>query len=121
MTSRFRAAVESGTPDSIAAVLHPDVEFRSPAVFTPYVGREATITVLRAFMSVVSDFRYVAQYEAGDGEQVLQFTGRVGDREVSGIDIVRADADGLVTELTVMIRPLKALLAVVERMGVALG
>jgi hypothetical protein len=79
------------------------------------------MAVLRAFMSVVSEFRYVARYTADDGEQVLRFTGRVGEREVSGVDIVRADADGLVTELTVMIRPLKALLAVVEQMGVALG
>jgi hypothetical protein len=27
MTSRFAAAVESGDPDAIAAVLHPDVQF----------------------------------------------------------------------------------------------
>ena len=47
---------------------------------------------------------------------MLEFVARVGDREVQGIDLLRT-ADGLVTELTVMIRPLSGLNAVVARMG----
>lgn len=121
MTLDFGAAVETGDPKAIAAVLHPDVELRSPAVFTPYRGRDTTMTVLRAFIATVSDFRYVARFAADDGEQVLRFAARVGDFDLEGIDIVRTGADGLVTHLTVMVRPIKALGELVARMGAQLA
>lgn len=121
MSRSFAEAVETGNPDAIASVLHPDVEFCSPAVFTPYRGREATMTVLRAFMSTVSGFGYVSSFTAADGEQVLRFAARVGDREIEGVDIVRTDDAGLVTHLTVMVRPIKGLGELVARMGALLA
>ena len=114
--SAFRAAVESGDADRLAAVLHPDVEFRSPAVHRPYAGRDAAMAVLRAVFQVFADFRYVDEVRSGDRE-VLRFAAKVGDREVDGVDIVRYDDDGAVAELTVMIRPMSALHAVVEKVG----
>lgn len=117
----FAAAVETKSAEALEAVLHPDVEFRSPAVFRPYQGRDATMTVLRAVMSTFEDFRYVARYRSDDGAEVLQFTARVGEYTLEGVDLVRTDADGLVTHLTVLIRPLRALGELVSRMGQLLG
>jgi hypothetical protein len=37
------------------------------------------------------------------------FEARVGDREVQGVDILRYDEDGLIAEMTVMIRPMSGL------------
>jgi hypothetical protein len=48
------------------------------------------------------------------------FTAKVGDREIQGCDFVRFDGDGLVSELTVMMRPLSGLNAVVEGVGALL-
>lgn len=117
----FRAAVESDDHTAMEACLAPDVVFRSPAVHTPYEGREATMQVLRAVTTVFEDFTYVDELTGADGTGVLVFTTRVGDRQVQGIDLLRFGDDGLVTEFTVMVRPLKGLLALVEAMGSALA
>lgn len=111
----FRAAIESGDIDSVEQVLAPDVVFRSPVVFKPYEGREATMVVLRAVAEVFEDFRYVAEM-AGEGGHALVFEARVGDRQLQGIDWLRFDLDGLVSELTVLIRPMSGLLALAEAM-----
>ena len=50
----------------------------------------------------------------------LVFEARVGDRELQGLDLIRADADGRIAEFTVMIRPASGLMALAERMGPAL-
>ena len=116
VTQPFRTAVERRDPDGMAAALHPDVTFRSPAVFTPYDGREATMRLLRHVLEVLEDFRYVDELSGG-GSHGLVFTARVGDKTLEGWDYLRLDADGLITELTVMIRPLSGLIAVAQAMG----
>ena len=65
------------------------------------------------------DFRYTDELE-GDGIHVLLFDARVGDRTLQGIDLLRSDAGGRITEFTVMLRPASGLMAVAERMGPAL-
>ena len=119
--ARFRAAVEAHDHDAMEACLAPDVVFRSPAVHTPYEGREATMQVLRAVTTVFEDFTYVDELAGQDGTSVLVFTTRVGDRQLQGIDLLRFGDDGLVSELTVMVRPLKGVVALVEAMGAALA
>ncbi len=115
----FESAVLSRDEQAMAAVLHPDVVFSSPAVFKPYEGRDATMTVLRAVMAVFREFSYVGRAD-GDGLTVLRFRATVGARSIEGVDILE-HADGLVTALTVMIRPLSGLTAVVEAMGAMLA
>jgi hypothetical protein len=66
---------------------------------------------------VFEDFRYDRSFATEDGSgHVLEFVARVGDREVQGVDMLAVEG-GLVTELTVLIRPLSGLNAVVARMG----
>ena len=120
----FRAAVENWDRAAIEAALAPDVVFRSPAVFRPYEGREATMTVLEAVSNVFEDFRYLENpFERADdrgaagGGEVLHFAARVGDRELDGIDMLRFDREGRVRELTVMVRPFSGLSALLEAMG----
>jgi hypothetical protein len=112
---RFRAAVEARDPEAMIAALSPDVVFRSPAVFAPYRGREVVGRILRAVMRVFEDFRYTAEL-AGGSQSALVFTARVGDRAVDGIDLGVIDGDGLVSELTVFIRPMSGLMALAEAM-----
>lgn len=116
----FSAAVETHDPAALAAVLHPDVVFRSPAVFKPYAGRDAAMFVLQGVLAVFEDFQYVLKVRDGQDE-VLRFKARVAGREIDGVDILRYDDDGLVVELSVMIRPLSALQTVAEAMGAKLA
>lgn len=112
----FSDAALRRDPGALEAALAEDVVFRSPAVFKPYQGREATLAVLRAVINVFEGFRYVDRFEGPAGD-VLLFEARVGERELDGIDLLRFDDRGLVRELTVMIRPLSGLTALVEAMG----
>ncbi len=116
MAQPFRIAVERRDPDAMAAALHPDVVFHSPAVFKPYEGREATMRLLRHVLEVLEDFRYLDEL-SGDGSHGLVFAARVGDKTLEGWDYLQLDDDGLITELTVMIRPLSGLIAVAQAMG----
>ena len=114
----FRAAIESGDVDAAVALFADDVVFNSPVVHKPYLGREPLRAVLRAVVTVFEDFRYTASYGGDDGH-VLRFATRVGDRELEGVDILRG-ADGVLTELTVMVRPYSAATALRDRMAALL-
>jgi len=117
----FRAAVEAGDLDRLTALLADDVTFNSPAVFKPYSGRDTVGVILSAVFRVFEDFRYESEIGApGAADHALVFRARVGDKEVHGVDLVRMNGDGEVAELTVMIRPLSALNAVVQAMGAQL-
>jgi SnoaL-like domain len=112
----FERAIEARDLDALVAALAPDVVFRSPVVYRPYEGREVTAKILEAVTRVFDDFEYVRRLD-GDGEAALIFKARVGDREVDGLDLLRFDEDGLVSELTVMVRPMSGVQALAAAMG----
>lgn len=120
MGSTFRAAVESKDLQRILGMLADDVVFRSPAVHKPYHGKEATSQLLSAVFRLFEDFHYLAEFASDDGE-VLLFQARVGSRDIQGVDVLRLNDEGRVAELTVMIRPLSGLNAVVEGMTALLS
>ena len=115
----FRTAIERADLDAAVALLAENVVFRSPAVFKPYEGQETVATILRTVYQVLEDFTYTDELD-GTGIHGLVFDARVGDRSLQGIDLLRHDARGQITEFTVMIRPASGLIAVAERMGPAL-
>ena len=116
--ARFREAVQAREPEAMEAVLADDVVFRSPAVHRAYAGKDATMVLLRSVLRVLEDFRYTRSFVSEDGSgHVLEFLARVGSRELQGVDVLTVGDHGLVTELTVLIRPLSGLEAVVARMG----
>jgi hypothetical protein len=116
----FRKAAEAKDFSQGEELFSPDVVFRSPAVFEPYSGLDALKVLLTNVAQVFEDFRYVDQVETGD-TAVLVFAAKVGDRELNGVDILRFGEDARIAEMTVMIRPLSGLEAMVEEMGQRLG
>jgi hypothetical protein len=76
--------------------------------------------VLRHVLQVFEEFRYVDELH-GEGTHGLVFEARVGEKQLQGWDYMTLDADGLVTELVVMIRPLSGLIAVAEAMSARLS
>jgi hypothetical protein len=118
----FRAAVEARDMDAAVALLAEDVVFRSPVVFKPYHGRDAVKTILFAVAEVFKDFRYVREIGAPDAsDHALVFGARVGDREIEGCDFIHVGDDGSIEELTVMVRPLSATVALAEAMNAMLA
>jgi hypothetical protein len=117
--TKFRAAVESKDSEAVAASLAEDVVFHSPVLFKPFVGRETALAVLGAVLDVMEDFAYTREL-VGDGEAALFFKARVGSRELEGVDLLELNDEGLVSGLTVFMRPLSALTAFSEAMGAKL-
>ena len=113
----FRSAIEAGDTDRALELFSPEVVFSSPVVFRPYNGREALDVILRAVTRVFEDFHYEREIgAAGASDHALLFRARVGDRELQGCDFLHTGRDGLIDELTVMVRPRSAMLALAEAM-----
>ncbi|MFI6463982.1 nuclear transport factor 2 family protein [Streptomyces sp. NPDC050528] len=114
----FREAVEAQDMDAVEALLAQDVVFTSPVVFKPYPGKVITAAILHGVARVFEDFRYVREIGDPDGsDSALMFAARVGDRELTGCDFIHVNEEGLIDELTVMVRPLSGAQALQAAMG----
>ena len=116
----FGLAIEAHDEDAAVATLADDVVFRSPAVHTPYEGKETVEGILRLVATVFESFRYTNEWRDGR-TTILFFEANVGDRELQGIDILEENEHGLVERFTVMIRPLSGLQAVAATMAAKLS
>ena len=117
----FRTAIENRDIDSLMSLFADDVTFRSPIVYAPYQGRATVEQLLRAVSQVFEDFSYTHELASSDGDHALVFRARVGEREVEGCDFLHTNADGLIDEMFVMVRPLSAALALAEAMKAQLA
>lgn len=117
---RWHSVIESRAPDELHAMIAPDAVFRSPAVHTPQEGRDLVIAYLSAALVVLGpELRYSDTWQ-NEADAVLHFHTVIDGKDVEGIDMIRWDADGLITEFTVMIRPFKALEATIAAMAAEL-
>lgn len=106
----------------LADIVHPDAVFNSPMAFTPYRSAGALIMILGTVIQVFEDFHYHRELVSDDGLNVmLEFSARVGDKELKGIDLIRFDTEGKIVEFEVMVRPLSGLQALGAEMGARLG
>ena len=72
--------------------------------------------ILTTVSEVFQDFTYHREI-VGDNNWALEFSARVGDLPLKGIDLIRLDDDGLIAELEVFVRPYNGLRA----LGVAMA
>lgn len=115
----FRAAVEAGDFGALPALMSEDVIFRSPIAHKPYSGREAVRVILRAVSRVFEGLTYEREIGGDDGaDHALVFRATVSGLDIQGCDFLHTRPDGLIDEFTVMLRPLKAVNAFAEKMGV---
>jgi SnoaL-like domain len=117
----FRRAAENKDLDLLRETLTEDVVLHSPILFKGFEGREMAMMVLANVIQVFEDFRYLDEVH-GDGTVALRFAAKVdGKFEIEGIDYLTLDDEGRVTDLTVFLRPQKAVQAFNERMVARLG
>ncbi|MBC7768111.1 MAG: nuclear transport factor 2 family protein [Phycisphaerales bacterium] len=116
--AHWHAMVERGELTDLASIVHPQATFRSPMAFKPYHSAEAATLLLRTVMTVFEDFTYHRQAASADGQSVvLEFSARVGERSLKGVDLIAFDEDGLIIDFEVMIRPMNSLQALGAAMG----
>lgn len=116
----WHAIIASGDTAGLPDLLAPDCVFRSPVAFQPYHGAAKTALVLATAASVFEDFRYQRRF-ASDNDVGLEFSARIGTVQLKGIDLIRFDDAGKITEFEVMVRPASGLQALGEAMAQRLG
>lgn len=106
----------------IAALLDEAVVFHSPVVHTPQRGRALVAMYLGAAFAVFFNptFRYVREI-VGASDAMLEFETTIDGVQVNGVDIIAWNAEGRIVDFKVMVRPLKAITAVHERMAALLA
>jgi hypothetical protein len=104
--------------DGLDALLADEVVFLSPIVHTPQVGKAITKLYLSAAFVVFNNetFRYVREVKAGN-DAVLEFVTVIDGITVNGVDMIRWNDAGEITEFKVMVRPLKAINLIHQKMG----
>ncbi len=114
--------VASRDLSNLLSIVHSDAVFRSPMANTAYTSAPALMLALSTVIQVFEDFTYHRQLATDDGLNiVLEFSARVGDKQLKGIDLVRFNEQGQITEFEVMVRPLSGLQALGAEMGARLG
>jgi hypothetical protein len=103
------------------ALLAENVVFHSPVVHTPQVGKAITRLYLTAALSVLfnESFRYVREIVA-ERNAVLEFVVEIDGINVNGVDMISWDEDGRIVDFKVMLRPLKAINLIHQKMGAML-
>ena len=115
---RWLRVITDGRIEELDDLLAEDAVFYSPAVFIPQQGRDKTSAYLRAAEKVFSttDFHYVEMW-FGDRSAILEFAAVLDGITVEGIDMIHWNDEDKITAVKVMVRPLKALQALMPRMA----
>ena len=107
--------------EALYNLLHDDAVFHSPVVHKPQIGKVITGKYLSAALHVFfnDSFKYVREVH-GEGNGILEFEVEIQGIAVNGVDMIKWDESGLITEFKVMVRPLKAVNVIHQNMAAML-
>ena len=108
--------------EKLDEIISDNAVFTSPVVFKPMEGKKITkMYLFAAGQSFNMDkFKYIR--EINDGlNSVLEFETYIDDISVNGVDMIQWNDEGKIVDFKVMIRPLKAVHKVQEKMVEALN
>lgn len=103
------------------ALLDAQAVFHSPVVHTPQVGKAITAKYLTAAFYVFynDSFRYVRELRSAR-DAVLEFELELDGIHINGVDMIKWNDEGRITEFKVMLRPLKAVNLIHQKMAAML-
>lgn len=117
----WHEVVEAKDEALLRDLLDADAVFESPVVHSPQVGRDITARYLMAAFSVLNNdsFHYLGRWDA-EGSAVLEFATEIDGIRINGVDMIWWNAAGKITRFKVMVRPLKAINLLHQKMGAML-
>jgi len=115
---KWYAYMKSHDTSALWDLLHPDAVFESPVVHTPQRGRDITFKYLVSALKVLNgeSFRYLGEWRSDKGA-VLEFATEIDGITINGVDLIRWDDAGRIVDFKVMVRPLKAMNVLHQKMG----
>ena len=110
--------VRTNDASGIPALIAEDATFHSPVVHAAQPGRKLTVMYLSAAFKVFFNptFRYVREI-AGPHDAMLEFETEIDGILVNGVDIIKWNDAGQIVDFKVMIRPLKGINIIHQKMG----
>jgi hypothetical protein len=113
--------VRSRDMSALQRILADEVVFHSPVVHTPQRGKAITTQYLQGAMQVLNNasFRYEREI-VGDRDAVLEFSTTIDGILINGVDLIQWNDAGQITDFKVMVRPLKAINLLHQKMGAML-
>jgi hypothetical protein len=114
--------VDARSSAGLDVLLAPDVVFHSPVMHTPQHGRATVVVYLTAALHVLcnASFRYAREI-VGPHDAALEFEAEIDGIRINGVDLLRWNEAGEITDFKVMLRPLKAVNLVHQRMAAVLA
>ncbi len=95
---------------ALADVLAEDVSLGAPPYWDKLRGRDLVQHLLGLIVGTIEEFTYHREWRDG-AELALEFSGRVGELDLQGIDLISLDREGRVRNLDVLMRPINAVQA----------
>ena len=119
--SIWHELVKSRNTKGLGALLADNVVFHSPVVHSPQMGKSITTQYLGAAFHVFFNetFKYIREI-TGPHDAALEFQVDIDDITVNGVDMLKWNDDGQIVEFKVLIRPLKAINLIHQKMAIML-
>jgi hypothetical protein len=113
--------VKEHDADGLDALLDEEAVFHSPVVHRPQVGKSITKRYLAAAFQVFfnESFHYVRELKA-ERDAVLEFELELDGITINGVDMIKWNEAGKIVEFKVMLRPLKAVNLIHQKMAAVL-
>ncbi len=113
--------VRTRNSKGLSSLLADDAVFYSPIVHTPQVGKAVTLQYLSAAFHVFfnESFRYVREL-TGPRDAALEFQVEIDGISVNGVDLIQWNDEGRIVEFKVLLRPLKAVNLIHQKMAAML-
>ncbi|MFE3450147.1 nuclear transport factor 2 family protein [Nonomuraea sp. NPDC059194] len=117
----YREAGENKDLDALMATLAPEVAFHSPlSARAGFHGRDELRVLFGVAFSAIGELRY--HTDVGDDRtRMLAATTTIGGHPMEESALLRFDDNGLITEITMFIRPLPALTRFMATLGPGLA
>ena len=115
---QWHAIIASRDVSRLNSLLADDVVLHSPVVHNPQIGKMATLPYLQAAFHVFLNdtFKYVREV-VGETDSILEFIVEIDGIVVNGVDILNWDTNNQICDFKVMLRPLKAVNLIYQKMG----
>jgi hypothetical protein len=101
----FRAAWQTRDLDAWSATFSPEIVLHSPIIQAPFEGKEAATELYGVLFEALGEVEITDEFTEGDSHAFF-WRAAVGRRTIEGADLIRFDAEGMIDEVRVLIRPL---------------
>jgi hypothetical protein len=112
----FASAIADRDIDRLVQSLSPDVVVHSAVTASPFRGKDTVSDLYAAVLESFEEVRVVDEFRTDDTIAFF-WEGRIDGRFVAGADRARLDAEGKVTEITIVGRPLAGLTTFLTGIG----